>query len=125
GILRATDLRDSLDEQVIADITACIVMDNFIERSKDALDRIYDPQDADRSSVSSQFSAYGGERLKSEIKYCLEKVDEIVAIGSEGSLRSLVFESKTTNPFPTVFSAIFLAIHELSFKDILVLANTF
>ncbi len=123
GILRSTDLRDSLDEQVIADITACIVSDKFVERSKDTLDRIYDPQDPESISVSSQFVTYGGERLKSEIKYCLEKVEEIVAAGSGGSLRTLAFESKTTNPFPTVFSAIFLAIHELSFKENLILWN--
>lgn len=33
GILRATDLRDSMDEQCIADISSCIVGGNLIERS--------------------------------------------------------------------------------------------
>jgi Protein of unknown function DUF262 len=41
GILRSTDLRDSLDEQCIADIAACIVGGKLIARSKDALDEIY------------------------------------------------------------------------------------
>ena len=31
GILRSTELRDSMDEQCIADITACIVTGNLIE----------------------------------------------------------------------------------------------
>ena len=40
GILRSTDLRDSMDEQCIADIAACIIGGSLIERSKDALDKI-------------------------------------------------------------------------------------
>lgn len=42
GILRSTDLRDSMDEQCIADIAACVVGGQLIERSKAALDEIYD-----------------------------------------------------------------------------------
>ena len=34
GILRATDLRDSMDEQCIADIAACIVSGELLERSR-------------------------------------------------------------------------------------------
>jgi uncharacterized protein DUF262 len=41
GILRATDLRDSMDEQCIAAIAACIVSGELLERSKDALDELY------------------------------------------------------------------------------------
>lgn len=123
GILRSTDLRDSLDEQVIADIAACIVSSGLIERSKDTLDRIYDQSKDDSAQVSASFCTYGAERLKSEIKYCIELLDKIVAAGNSKTLRSLIFENKTTNPFPTVFSTIFLALHELSFKDQLVLAD--
>jgi hypothetical protein len=123
GILRSTDLRDSLDEQVIADIATCAVSPQFMERSKDALDRIYDQSKDDSAATSSSFSAYGADKLKSEIKYCIELVDRIVAAGNSRTLRSLIFENRTTNPFPTVFSSIFLALHELSFKDQLVLAD--
>lgn len=123
GILRSTDLRDSLDEQLIADIAACIVSEQLIERSKDALDSIYDPERPEHTNVTSSFAAYGADRIKSEIKYCLEVVDNIVAAGEFRTLRSLIFENKTTNAFPTVFSTIFLAIHELSFSDRLVLGN--
>jgi len=38
GILRSTDLRVSLDEQVIADVAACILSEKPVERSKDTLD---------------------------------------------------------------------------------------
>jgi len=45
GILRSTDLRDSMDEQCIADIAACAIGGACLERSKEALDSIYDLRD--------------------------------------------------------------------------------
>jgi hypothetical protein len=124
GILRSTDLRDSLDEQVIADVAACIISEKPVERSKDTLDGIYDPAEPESAKIASVFSAYGADKLRTEIKYCVETIDTIALSGGPNrTLRSIVFETRTTNPFPTVFSTIFLAIHELSFKEHLVLAN--
>jgi hypothetical protein len=124
GILRSTDLRDSLDEQVIADVAACILSEKPVDRSKDTLDRIYDPARQESARIGATFAAYGAKKLNSEIKYCIEAVDKItLAEDRERSLRSIVFRTRTTNAFPTVFSTIFLAIHELSFKDGLLLAN--
>jgi hypothetical protein len=60
GVLRSTDLRDSLDEQVIADLTACIVSENLIERSKEVLDNIYDPQKDESAIITAKFASYGG-----------------------------------------------------------------
>lgn len=124
GILRSTDLRDSLDEQVIADLVACIVSSDLVERSKETLDSIYDPNHPDGMSVSSALAAYGTSKLAGEIKYCINLCEKIVEAGESRSLRSLIFETRTTNAFPTVFSTIFLAIHELSFKEGMVLADS-
>ena len=51
GILRSTDLRDSLDEQVIADVAACIISEKPVERSKDTLDGIYDPSQPESAKI--------------------------------------------------------------------------
>jgi hypothetical protein len=104
-------------------MTACIVGEKLIERSKDALDNIYDPSADSAAEANSQFAIYGSDKLKQEIKYCIELVDKIVGAGDSRTLRSLIFENKTTNAFPTVFSTIFLALHELSFGEQLVLAD--
>jgi len=42
GILRSTDLRDSMDEQCVADVAASIVGGSIVPRSKEALDGIYE-----------------------------------------------------------------------------------
>jgi hypothetical protein len=120
GILRSTDLRDSLDEQVIADVTSCIISGKPIERSKDALDAIYDLADPESAKIAANFAAYGADRLRTEMKYCIETIDKIC---SPHRLRSIVFKTRTINPFPTVFSTIMLAMHDLSFKHNLVLAD--
>ncbi|MBR0901770.1 DUF262 domain-containing protein [Bradyrhizobium liaoningense] len=62
GVLRSTDLRDSLDEQYIADIVACIVGGQLIERSKDALDDIYVKGAVESDRILSALEVY---RLRS------------------------------------------------------------
>ncbi|WP_071606355.1 DUF262 domain-containing protein [Luteipulveratus halotolerans] len=77
GILRSTDLRDSMDEQCLADIAACIVGGKLIERSKDALDSIYggDKQEYDR--IDTALTVYGKEKLSDEVKYCIDEVRKV------------------------------------------------
>jgi len=123
GILRSTELRDSLDEQALADLVACVLSDKLVERSKDALDDLYNQSSPESASITSRLRAYPPEKLASEVKYCIEIVDKI-ANHHSAALRNLVFDqSRSTNSFPTVFSVIFMAIYELSFKLGLLLAN--
>ena len=117
GILRATDLRDSMDEQCIADITACIVNGELIDRSKDALDSIYSEGTDAEMNISNALTVYGAEELADEFKFC---VDEIVKVCNEGEyikLRQLIFRENQTNAFPSVFAVILLAFHELIVRE--------
>ena len=98
-------------------------MNGPVERSKEALDELYSLTSPQSAAINSRLKSYDSERLRSEIKYCLELVDQIVSAEGRRNLRSIVFATQTTNSFPTVFSAIFLAIHEISFKNGHVLAN--
>ncbi|MDP2410083.1 MAG: DUF262 domain-containing protein [Pseudolabrys sp.] len=77
GVLRSTDLRDSLDEQYIADIVACVVGGQLIERSKDALDEIYSKDTPESERVLNALEVYGANKVSDEIKYC---VDELLKV---------------------------------------------
>jgi hypothetical protein len=119
GILRSTDLRDSMDEQCIADIAVCIVTGNLIERSKDALDEVYDRSSSVSTEVESSTEVYGAERFASEFNHC---VDEILKVcrSSDGSithLRDLLFKKGNTNAFPSVFATLMVAFYELIVKE--------
>lgn len=114
GVLRSTDLRDSMDEQCIADIAACIVGGQLIERSKSALDQIYDSDTAESTRVNTALEVYGSEKFGEEFKFCLDQVLNVCrADGDDGKLRDIIFAGGTTNAFPAVFAVIMIAFHEL------------
>ena len=117
GILRATDLRDSLDEQCIADIVACIVGGKIIERSKDILDEIYSKNSTESERIESALEVYGAEKISDEIRYCVDEILKVCNHGDNIKLRNLIFEERNTNAFPSVFAAIIIAFHEIIIKE--------
>jgi Putative DNA-binding domain len=117
GILRSTDLRDSMDEQCIADITSSIVSGNVIERSREALDEIYQKNSNESNQILSALEVYGPERVANEFAYCVDEILKVCEEHPKTHLRGLIFKKETTNPFPSVFAIILIAFHELLFKE--------
>lgn len=119
GVLRSTDLRDSMDEQCIADIAACVVTGQLIERSKDELDQVYSPGSQLSNSVLTGLEVYGAEKFAEEFKYCVDEILKVCSSETNGGvrLRELLFKKTTTNAFPSVFATVLLAFHELIIKD--------
>lgn len=113
GILRSTDLRDSMDEQCIADITACIVGGQIIERSKSALDDLYEPSSAESARVNTALEVYGSQRFVEEFKFCLDQILFVCRTGEHKKLRDIIFENGTSNAFPAVYAVVHIAFHEL------------
>lgn len=123
GVLRSTDLRDSMDEQCIADIAACIVGGQLIERAKDALDRIYDSATTEAERVNNALEVYGSTKFSDEFKFILDQILSVCSDGSPTKLRNVVFTKGTTNPFPAVFAIIHIAFHELIVNDGMVISD--
>ncbi|MDR3572053.1 MAG: DUF262 domain-containing protein [Candidatus Pacebacteria bacterium] len=117
GILRSTDLRDSMDEQCIADIAACIVGGQLIERSKDALDEIYSAGSAESERILAALDVYGSHKFCDELKFCVDELLKVCADGHKDKLRDIVFTKRTTNPFPSVFANVIIAFHEITIKE--------
>jgi Protein of unknown function DUF262 len=113
GILRSTDLRDSLDEQCVADIASCIVGGQLIERSKDSLDEIYLRGSAESERITSALEVYGADKIANELKYCVAELLKVCDVVESVKLRDLIFSKKTTNAFPSVFAVVLIALHEL------------
>lgn len=125
GILRSTDLRDSMDEQCIADIALCIVTGKLFERSKDALDDVYDSSSSVSAEVEASLEVYGAENFKSEFKYCVEEILKVCDAGDGGKahLRELLFKKGNTNAFPSVFATVMMAFHDLIVKEKNIIAD--
>jgi hypothetical protein len=119
GILRSTDLRDSMDEQCIADIAVCIVGGQIIERAKDELDEVYLPNSPASERVLASLEVYGANKFSEEFKYCVDEILKVCGEGSGGSshLRGLLFKEQTTNAFPSTFAILLIAFHELIVKE--------
>lgn len=117
GILRSTDLRDSLDEQCIADIVASIVRGELVTRSKDALDKIYLNGSEQCKRVLDSLDVYGSTKISEEFKYCVEEIEKICHADGFEKLRDIIFNKSTTNPFPSTFAALFIALHELFVQE--------
>jgi Protein of unknown function DUF262 len=117
GVLRATDLRDSMDEQCIADIAASVILGNMVERSKETLDEFYHSDTQSSKTLLGALNVYGSLRFVDEFKFCVDRIVDVCNAGNPEKLRSIIFEQRTTNAFPAVFSVIFAAFHELIVKD--------
>lgn len=113
GILKSTDLRDSLDEQCVADIAASIISGSVLERSKDVLDKIYESDSPESRQLLSSLAVYGQEKFTDEFEYCIQQVEMLCNDGDSSKLRDIIYEHRNTNAFPAVFSLILIAMHEV------------
>jgi hypothetical protein len=113
GVLRSTDLRDSMDEQCIADIAASIVGGTLIPRSKEALDAVYNDGSQESDRIEVALAAYGPDKFAAEFKYVIEQIGLICEADAPAKLRNLLFSSPTTNPFAALFAVLAIALHEL------------
>lgn len=119
GVLRTGDLRDSEDEQVLADICASILHEAPVEASGDFLDRIYTKDCPEYEDINKKLTVYGRERLTLEVKtifscirLALENYDP-----ARFTFRTLVYPKATSNAQKAPFYSLFMAFHDLMYKE--------
>ena len=114
GILWTKQLRESEDEEILADICASIVLGQPIARSRELLDVIYDDSTEDHAEMLRKLNAYGVERLYEEIKVTLSVLREVIEHYNPqtNALRSII-NPGSNNPIKASFFALFMAFHDL------------
>ena len=119
GVLRTGDLRDSEDEQFLADVVASILHETPVEASGDYLNRLYTKGADDYENINSRLSVYGRERLIDEIKTTFSLIRSAIDDFDAGrfAFRKLVYPKPTSNAQKAPFYALFMAFHELVFKE--------
>lgn len=115
GILQAKELRDSGDEQLVADLAASILLDGPFAVSRENLDDAYTPGTARFADLNDRIASYSEERLGLEIRTTLSVVRETIekVDSSPNVLRKTVNPKARGNPIRTPFFAVFMAFHEL------------
>lgn len=114
GILRSTDLRESEDEQCIADIIASIVYGQPLARSKDALDALYQLNSAASKNINDCLSIYGTDKIEDEFNFCVNYINSLC---SEEKLKNMISDTSSNNSIPSIFSQFFIAMHEIIFME--------
>lgn len=114
GVLWVKQLRDSEDEEIIADIVSSIILGEPIAKSKDLLNEIYNEKTQIYQDVRIALSAYGEDRIQEEVKVTLSIIREIIdAVDPEANALRKAINPKSTNPIKAAFYSLFMALHEL------------
>ncbi|HRO33187.1 MAG TPA: DUF262 domain-containing protein [Brevundimonas sp.] len=119
GVLRTGDLRDSDDEQLIADLIASLVGDVPAEATGEYLDAIYRQGTEAALTVDDNLRSYGRDRLAHEIKITFSAVRSVIEAvdTSRFAFRKLVYPKATSNAQKAPFFAVFMAFHELMHRE--------
>lgn len=118
GVLWTKQLRESEDEEILADICASILLDAPIARSRELLDRIYDINSDDHAEIARKLISYGADKLYEEVKATLSVLREVIESCNDGdnALRSAI-NPRSTNPIKASFFALFMAFFDLVIKE--------
>lgn len=126
GVLRAGDLRESDDEQIIADICASVLHGTPVEASGEYLNKIYASDTEEAKSVNALLAAYGRERLSYEVKTTFSSIRSTfeAVIPERFGFRTTVYPKPTSNSQKSPFFAVFMAFHSLIFREGMTPANS-
>lgn len=114
GILSISDLRDSKDEDMIADITASILLEQPLPRSTEKLDALYDENTNEFRQIENALAIYGADKLEEDIVKTFSIVGETIDAYSQDPKCLLnIVNPNVSNPIPQAFYTIFMAFFSL------------
>lgn len=119
GILRRNQLRESEDEQILADLAISILEENPFAFSGDNLDKFYDPFADAHKELNTRLSTYGIDALKHDILATISILREVIedVDDSPNALRRVVNPTAGGNPIKTHYYSIFMAFFELCVRE--------
>lgn len=115
GILRTGDLRESDDEQSLADICASVLSGDPVEASGDFLNRVYSKETTEYADFNARLAAYGRDLLASRVKSTVSALRASIEAhdNTRFAFRKLVYPKPTSNAQKSPFYAVFMAFFEL------------
>lgn len=119
GVLRTRELRDSVDEQVLADLVASVLLDEPFAASREKFDEAYDVASNLHTELNNRLAAYPESRLAEEIKTTFSVLIETIEAfdPSPNAFRRTVNSSAGGNPVRTPFYAVFMAFFRLVIRE--------
>ncbi|WP_225894177.1 DUF262 domain-containing protein [Atlanticothrix silvestris] len=114
GGLTVKQLRESEDEQMIADILASILLNEPLPVSTERLDSLYDLSSKYSQVLDSALATYGFKKLTQDIITTFAVMRETIeAYSSEPKSLLRIVNPNSNNPIRTAFYTIFMAFFDL------------
>lgn len=117
GVIWKTHLRDSEDEEIIADIVASIIFNTPIPKSREYLDDIYSSSEQLHKDAVLHLNKYGKERLKHEIKVTFSVIKDILEKTNPAQRLNKIVNPGNSNAIKASFYSIFMAFYHLVVKE--------
>ncbi|MEH6949412.1 DUF262 domain-containing protein [Bacillus sp. JJ634] len=114
GILRVSHVRDSEDEQLIADIILSITLNEPFSATKDNFDDYYQ-NDKKKLQIESAIATYGRDNLKNDIKLVFDKIKSLTILGGseKNFLRNTLNPNASGNAAKEPYYTLFMAMYKL------------
>ena len=117
GILRNSQLRDSEDEEMIADLASSLLLGSPIARSRELLDELYDRESDLHKNVENSLAVYPPSKLMNDMKVTFSVLRETIeAFSSEQNTLRTAVNPGSANPVKAAFYAIFMSFFDLVVK---------
>jgi uncharacterized protein with ParB-like and HNH nuclease domain len=119
GVLRISDLRESEDEQFIADIILTVILGQPFPASKREFDNYYGNGETDKSSdIEIKINALGKDNIKKELQIVFSEVFNFADNQIDGQrLKNLLNPKAGGNPVKEAFFTLFIAFYELMIRQ--------
>lgn len=119
GVLNVSDLKESEDEQVIADIILSCTLGQPFPASRVAFDNYYGSGNDDKSNdVDLKINAFGEKNIRTEILTVFSEIINVVEFHFDGErLKAILNPNAGGNPVKEAFYTLFMAFYELMIKD--------
>lgn len=119
GVLNVSDLKESEDEQVIADIILSCTLGQPFPASRVAFDNYYGSGKTDKSNdIDVKINALGQANIKTDILAVFSEIFNMLDFNFGGDrLKTILNPSAGGNPVKEAFYTLYMACYELMIKE--------
>ena len=114
GIIRRDQVRESKDEEIVADILAAMIYDEMPRSSSKTLDEYYNLDGDGKKAVEldDKIRIYGYDKIHDRFFTVYDEIKALLSISGK-SFIDLISRARSSDKVPRYFQIIFLALYDL------------
>lgn len=118
AVIRRHQVRESKDEEIIADLLAAMILDEIPRSSSSMLDEFYSLKQATKRAVEldERIKIRSSEVIKSDFFKVFDEIKELISI-SGNTFNALISKDRTFDKVPRYYQIVFLALYRLLVKE--------